>query len=555
MHQLCCSSFRLVEAESSERTFQFAPNTASEPCCKLAKRWLSSCLTDHTSCKKFLSVTPFHPTRLIEIASTASASNDELHLREAGEHSPEVPYMTLSHRWGESKFMTLTKETCQRLRDGFPPAYTSSKTFQDAINICRGLGVTYLWIDSLCIRQDLSEDWEYESAQMGQVYENSLCNIAATGAFNSEEGCFKDREGSLLQRCIIKSEWKNQKNGTWEIMDVDFWDARINRAPLTKRGWVMQERLLSPRILHYGRDQILWECGELEACETYPDGLPEPLFTNRSGFKLDPELRRVRYQIQGDCTKSDPDVLYRETWTSIVNGYSVTSLTKEEDKLVAISGIAKRMQSLLDDVYLAGLWRKDLPFQLLWSVDDISDTAATRVRAKRPRPYRAPSWSWASLDGPVYAQGARYDNFVITILDADVTPVGADRTGQIKDGFIRLNGRVIPAKLVDFMAEKLRYKLRVDSEELRGVCKLDTQIPDVSTLSVYYLPVRSYVFENDPTLFGLVLQTAAKGNGTYERIGICYIRDEKSCSIINQCQASKDKSLYENADGETIVLI
>ena len=454
--------------------------------------------------------------------------------------------------------MTLTKETCQRLRDGFPPAYTSSKTFQDAINICRGLGVTYLWIDSLCIRQDLSEDWEYESAQMGKVYENSLCNIAATGAFNSEEGCFKDREGSLLQRCIIKSEWKNRKNGTWEIMDVDFWDARINRAPLTKRGWVMQERLLSPRVLHYGRDQILWECGELEACETYPDGLPKPLFTSRSGFKLDPELRRVRYQIQGDCgdcAKSDPDVSYRETWTSIVNGYSVTGLTKEEDKLVAISGIAKRMQSLLDDVYLAGLWRKDLPFQLLWSVDDISDTAATRVRAKRPRRYRAPSWSWASLDGPVDAQGARYDDFVITILDADVTPVGADRTGQIKDGFIRLNGRVIPAKLVELMAEKPRYRLRVDSEKLRGVCKLDTQFPDVSTLSVYYLPVRSYVFESDPTTFGLVLQAAAKGNGTYERIGICYIRDEKSCSIINQCQASKDKSLYENADGETIVLI
>ena len=552
--KICCSQFNLAEADSSEKTCQFASNTASEPCWKLAKHWLSSCRSDHTRCTKFLSETPFHPTRLIEIATSASASDNELYLRMPGEHSPEVHYMTLSHCWGKGEFLKLTKTTFQRLRDGFSAVETLSKTFQDAIIICREFGVRYLWIDSLCIFQDSPEDWRCEAAQMGQVYENSLCNIAATGASNDEEGCFKDRDESLLRRCIIKSEWNNQKNGTWEIIANDFWDTRINRAPLNKRGWVMQERWLSPRVLHYGRDQILWECNELDACETYPGGLPKPLRHGRSGFKLDPETKkRMGYWKEDYYKEPDPDSLHRSIWSSIVSSYSVTTLTKGEDKLVAISGIAKRMQSLLDDEYLAGLWRKDLPCQLLWTVND--HDPAYFVPPTRPRPYRAPSWSWASVDAPVAGGGGYNDGIIITILDAVVTPVGADSTGQIKDGFIRLNGRIFPAELVRPSGRHPRITVRVDSEVFETFCEPDTKPEALGVLSVYLLPILSYDYENTPWLMCLVLYAAPQGNGTYERIGSCNFSDEKACSALQQSEAFTDKWLYENADGETIVLI
>ncbi len=550
--KLCCSTFDLVEAELSEKTCQFAPNTASEPCWKLAKHWLSSCLANHTRCTKYLSASPYHPTRLIEIAPLASDSDDELHLRDAGEHSPEVPYMTLSHCWGKSEFLKLTATTSQRLRDGFSGADTLSKTFKDAIIICRELGLKYLWIDSLCILQDSSEDWRREAAHMGQVYENSLCNIAATGASNDEEGCFKDRDVSLLQRCTIKSEWDNQNNGTWEIIDVNFWGTRTNGAPLNQRGWVMQERWLSPRVLHYGRDQLLWECSEVDTCETYPGGLPKPLRNWSSGFKLDPELlKSLKYRRSNAVTTSNPDLLYRSTWDAIVRKYSVTSLTKGEDKLVVISGIAKRMQGLLHDEYLAGLWRKDLPSQLLWFV--IGDEPAKSLPS-RPRPYRAPSWSWASVDAEVIGVYAKYDGLFVTVLDAGVTPVGADSTGQIKDGFIRLNGRIFPAEL-DPMLNGIHFTLRVNSEDLHGHCDLDTRPQASGNLNVYFLPIRSHIVKNNPWIDGLILQAAAQGNGTYERIGTYTVIGEKSCSVLEQSQASEDKSLYENANGETIVLI
>ena len=463
--------------------------------------------------------------------------------------------MTLSHCWGKSEFLKLTKATSQRLRDGFSRVDTLSKTFQDAITICQELEVKYLWIDSLCIFQDSPKDWQCEAAQMGQVYGNSLCNIAATGASNDEEGCFRDRDASLLQRCIIKSEFDNRNNKTWEIIHEEFWETRINQAPLNRRGWVMQERWLSPRVLHYGRDQLLWECRELDACETYPDGLPKPLRNALSGFKLDPELLTpLEYWRQDDNTESHPDEVHRRTWRSIVDKYSVTSLTKEEDKLVAISGIAKRMQGLLDDEYLAGLWRKDLPCQLLWWVDN--SELVTDLHVARPRPYRAPSWSWASVNHKVTCVSEGNDDILIAILDAVVTPVGPDSTGQIKDGFIRLNGRIFLVELFEDPVLRGEYlKLRMKSEILNGLCTLDTQFPTIGTLSVYYLLIRSYTHKNEPWLEGLILQAAARGNGTYERIGVYICMGEKSCSTLLHSQADKDKSLYENADGKTIVLI
>ena len=547
--EVCASAFCLVEANLSEEICQFASNTASASCWKLANQWLSSCLTNHVRCTRILSANPYHPTRVIEVAPLGSDSDDELHLRIAGKHSPEVPYMTLSHCWGKSEFLKLTARTFQRLRDGFSRVDTLSKTFQDAVTICQELGVKYLWIDSLCIFQDSPEDWRYEAARMEQVYGNSLCNIAATGASNGEEGCFRDRDTSFLQPCIIKSEWDNQKNRTWELVPEDLWDTRINQAPLNRRGWVMQERWLAPRVLHYGIDQLLWECCELDACEKYPNGLPKPLMNGYSGFKLDPE---VLYKDK--TTPPDPAWLYFCRWNSIVDRYSVTSLTKEEDKLVAISGIAKRMQGLLDDEYLAGLWRRYLPSQLLWTVDDYE--LKTALSFTRPMSYRAPSWSWASIDGKVWSSRSGYDGVVITVLDVRVTPIGPESTGQIKDGFIRLNGRIFLAELFGKpMLQRMNLTLRINSEDLYGWCKLDTQFPAIGTLNVYFLLIRSKTYENEQWLYGLILQAAARGNGTYERIGVYTVLGEKSCSILLHSQADKDESLYENADGKTIVLI
>jgi hypothetical protein len=87
--------------------------------------------------------------------------------------------MTLSHCWGLVDFFKLTTKTLSLMLAGIGTD-TLASTFQDAIRTARFLGVEYLWIDALCILQDSKEDWELESATMGKVYGNGLCNLAAT---------------------------------------------------------------------------------------------------------------------------------------------------------------------------------------------------------------------------------------------------------------------------------------------------------------------------------------------------------------------------------------
>jgi len=71
-------------------------------------------------------------------------------------------YIALSHCWGKSHRLTLTQATMSRLKEGVLIA-DLPKTFRDAFKIARKLQLRYLWIDSLCIIQDDTVDWEQEA--------------------------------------------------------------------------------------------------------------------------------------------------------------------------------------------------------------------------------------------------------------------------------------------------------------------------------------------------------------------------------------------------------
>ena len=184
------------------------PNTSSDSCFKLAKSWISMCVKDHTRCTQTTNAVAYYPTRLIEIGAATSVSDAELYLRVTHDHLPTSPHMTRSHCWGTAKFLTLTQSTYEGLKGGFSPA-DLPKTIQDAFTITRELGVRYLWIDSLCIFQDSTEDWRYEALQMRKVCQHSFCNVAASAAANGNEGCFRARETPLIEPLIIKSEWND----------------------------------------------------------------------------------------------------------------------------------------------------------------------------------------------------------------------------------------------------------------------------------------------------------------------------------------------------------
>jgi hypothetical protein len=87
--------------------------------------------------------------------------------------------------------------------------------------------------------------------------------------------------------------------------------------------------------------------------------------------------------------------MYFQLWYQLVTKYTRRDLTISSDRILAISAIADRLQLFLNDEYCAGHWRSRLHKELLWRVS-LSDGLKPR-----PSEYQAPSWSWASISGPV----------------------------------------------------------------------------------------------------------------------------------------------------------
>jgi hypothetical protein len=101
------------------------------------------------------------------------------------------PFVSLSHCWGGAEILKLTTTNISVLK-GDISFLQLPKTFQDAIQVVRTLGIRYIWIDSLCIIQNSDQDWHKEASAMLKVYKHALFNIAATASTNSCGG---------LQRC------------------------------------------------------------------------------------------------------------------------------------------------------------------------------------------------------------------------------------------------------------------------------------------------------------------------------------------------------------------
>ncbi len=131
----------------------------------------------------------------------------------------------------------------------------------------------YIWIDALCIMQDSRADWHLESTKMGDIYANSYCNIAATSA-DPDKGCFTSRSTSVVEPLFISNPTSNDPALTHVIGYDDFWSNSLLDTILHTRGWVLQERLMPPRTVHFTYDQILWECHQTRRAQYFHHRLP-----------------------------------------------------------------------------------------------------------------------------------------------------------------------------------------------------------------------------------------------------------------------------------------
>ncbi|KAH7195362.1 heterokaryon incompatibility protein-domain-containing protein [Fusarium oxysporum] len=347
------------------------------------RHWISQCQQKHIDRGlRPYAVVPWYPTRLQDLGDPKSISVPRL--IETATNLPKGPYLTVSHCWGKSKHICATTNNLQSLYTG---VHSLPRTFQDAATATRNLGYRYLWIDSVCIVQDDEEDWAREAALMYKVYTTAECNLAAAASRGSSGGLFFKRTG-LHGQCVAQ----NVRGDVIDCFaDDELFQREIKHSPLQQerdssicRAWVHQEWLMSKRTIHFARNQVFWGCDHLCACEVFPDGLPDCIrYDGKKNFAEDLG--------NATCLKSR-DINADTSRISLITNYTSRELTKSSDRLPALSGIAKWLQPHLGNPgYLAGLWNNsDLYRQLAWF----------SCTTENPRPqYRAPSWSWASIDG------------------------------------------------------------------------------------------------------------------------------------------------------------
>jgi hypothetical protein len=182
-----------------------------------------------------------------------------------------------------------------------------TKTFRDAVAIARRLQIRYLWVDSLCILQDSQSDWLVESAIMDKVYIHAFCTIAATTAYNGNDGCYSERDPRAFTPIIVDTNW-TPIFASWHFVPTAYWEKKFEASPLVRRGWVTQERLLSKRTLHFA-DVLIWECPSLVASEIQPFGV-----TNSAGIVppngLKAGMRRVlaAHEGEGERWRADKEM-------------------------------------------------------------------------------------------------------------------------------------------------------------------------------------------------------------------------------------------------------
>jgi len=418
--------------------------------------WLRNCLRNHHACRELerLNDASCLPTRLLDLRQ-----QDDGYITLCVTSSTDKgPYLTLSHRWRtDPEPPKLLLENFSSRRGGIELSSLPA-SFCDAVRVARHLGVEWLWIDSLCIIQDSVEDWRAESSRMGDVYRNSLCNLAATGAAEQGGGLFPEdsivatqlfldlsiipQDGRESSEIAAGSSWPSRR---YRCEPVSQWPRKIEDAALNRRGWVVQERVLAPRTLHFTKTEILWECLSQCAAESVPDSLFGDVRLPFTEFALTRDaLALVRKRTAGSSSPPEATELQRvqDGWWMLAHQYMFCVLTQPDDRLIAISGIAKEFRQATGDEYLAGHWKSSIISDLLWN--NMPDSEP-RVRT---RPLVAPTWSWASIRPYAYISFAEYASSkskewqpLAEFVHCDVQACTDDETGQLRSATLCLRGR------------------------------------------------------------------------------------------------------------------
>ncbi|KAL6708855.1 hypothetical protein ACN47E_002262 [Coniothyrium glycines] len=408
-----------------------------------ARDMIKNCLSSHPRCSPRQTRPTTLPRRILDLLTGEDSKSIRLHESQYNQDERRYEhgeYVALSHVWGLGKRLPTTTTTSLPAHKKSIPWSSLPKAFQEVVVLVRALGFRWLWIDALCLVQDEVQEKLEESLMMDEIFGNAFLTIAATSAtdsstqplFAAKTQPFKiqatDNRGSLFKIYVreqpshysFKAPFDEGAHmNDWEL-PFPITEETYMQAPLLQRSWAYAERLLSRRVLHFTKSEMILECREGYQCEC--GRIDDKTYDSRTTDCIKQEFGRLIAEANNrpalnrqNITQNRMDSMtsqlasatltngaqdlarHREEalqlWSYIVTEFTARNVTYDSDRLIAIASIAKAIAPALQSGYIAGQWTFST-LGLLWYAND-----STRCRRPHATNGQVPSWSWASVEG------------------------------------------------------------------------------------------------------------------------------------------------------------
>jgi hypothetical protein len=385
-------------------------HAGDQQCFDFIKEKVGACVKQHKCGKD--GALPLLPDRVVWIEA-----NNASRIQLLEPKNIRAPFVALSYCWGPvgpttyiSNAETLEARKASINFNDLPPL------FQDVVEAARALGIEYVWIDRLCIIQGNDEDFHAQAPKMGEIYGNATLTIAAASATTEEDRILVPRDdlaydldmsvggiGSLKLRFRRRSHALGK-----EASGGDY-------GKVSTRAWIWQERLLAARSVFFTPAALKFEC----RCHSFWEGFDK----DRLGHSWSAQL----------------DNMTHLAWHSLVEEYMGRDITRPSDRLPAMDAVMKRIEKSTGWSPFWGLWADSLVESLSWQAKESGQWGKHECRMN-PGHY-APTWSWASVDGPISYVSAK----PLNIMEAN-DPMQWDlecRSLNEASGLVRFAGHVI----------------------------------------------------------------------------------------------------------------
>ncbi|EIW87353.1 HET-domain-containing protein [Coniophora puteana RWD-64-598 SS2] len=315
---------------------------------------------------------------------------------------PGCRYVALSYMWGipGDSYWTTSTNLAERSQPGGLPKSALPTVISDTILLMRDLGERYLWVDSLCIKQDDPSDKAFQISAMERIYGCSLFTIFAAGGTSANAPLPGLRPGTRVVHQQIE-----EIQGLHLSVPLPTPQEALAHSRWMTRGWTYQELMLSRRRLYFTDDQVFFEC--------LANLFGEDLVAESPG--LVNAVKQHPFSVRGGgqfISAGRPSDWLRQRWVwsfmHVLSKYTRRHLSVETDIIDAMSALtnacAQGFRLAGGDPRKAfhyGMPVTEMDLALLWTPDPYAPHERRVLEEYMGNKIPWPSWAWSGWRGRI----------------------------------------------------------------------------------------------------------------------------------------------------------